>query len=55
MITGPHWFHRQKYKKEDFAPEYTQGPRQGDIFHPRVYSGSTLRVNNVAQSVYGKS
>ena len=30
-------------KKTHSAPEYTRGPRQGDIFCPRVYSGAAFK------------
>ena len=44
MIPGPHWFYRQKYKKKTpSAPEYTRGPRQGDIFCPGVYLGAAFK------------
>ena len=32
-----------KILKNHSAPEYTRGPRQGDIFCPRVYSGAAFK------------
>ena len=32
-----------KILKKHSAPEYTRGPRQGDIFCPWVYSGSAFK------------
>ena len=58
MIIGPHWFYRKKYEKTHSAPEYTRGPRQGDIFCPRVYSGSAfkgLNGNGKALKSYGEA